>query len=982
MNLRIVRMLAVAALLAAIAGAGTPAWAQTYTGRIDIIVEDSTGGRLPGVTVELTGQMTQTAASDARGEVHFLNLNVGTYQVKATLTGFNDWKSPDIPVAAGVSVPLSIKLGVAGAKEEVTVTGESPVLDTKKQTTAVNVSLEELQNIPSARDPWVVMQTVPSIVMDRVNVGGSESGQQSGFIGKGADSGQATWNIDGMPITDMGAVGSSAFYYDFDMFQEIGVQTGGADAKAATGGVQMNMILKSGTNQFHGNAKFYIETPEMQGKNIPPELIATVGGKTGEGDRTDLFRDWGGDIGGPIVKDRWWAWGSYGDQDIRIIKLAGATDKTELLNWTVKSQAQLTKAMRASFTYFDAGKRKWGRNADSFHTQPSTYDQGPIGRTNYLAKAEVNYVVGNNLFLVGRYGYVAGGFYLRPEGGIDTPAWTDSASVWHDSNDYYRSERPQYTVNADGNYFKGNHELKFGFSYRSMEVHSKDTWANDYYTQGDRSDGILSPACAVYGNEYPCLLVNVNAAGATDVGAKWSHFYLGDTITFSRMTLNAGLRYDRQRASVLASELPAPSIGFLPSVTAPGVKDALKYGVWQPRIGLNYALSESHKTQLRATYAMFTNQISAQDAGFLSVAQYRGFYLDAIDKNGDNIAQPGEFLPASYALHIANGDYWGFDPDNPDKVDTPIHKVGDYGNPKTHEVVLGVDHELMPNFGVSASFSWRRMQDFNWRPVMSGNGVMDGTKYVLLGNVTGTLPSGIPGSPDGTYSVPYYAPAPGVTWDPSKGTMYTGRPDYHQSYKGFEVTATKRMSNKWMARFGFSVNSWREYFDSPAGRLDPSQILSRPNIDGGYVVSAAGGSGKSSIYMVQPKYQFVANGVYQLPWDIDVGGNFLIREGYPMPWNYSTSGGFLDPLNGSSKRLLLPADFGMARLPATSTVDLRIGKRFKFGPTTASVDLDVFNLFNSPTVLGRQYSRNSSAYTNVVEIMQPIIARIGARFTF
>ena len=89
-------------------------------------------------------------------------------------------------MSAGVSIPLSVKMGVAGAKEEVVVTAEAPVLDNKKQTTATNVSFEELQNVPTARDPWVVMQSVPGIVMDRVNVGGSESGQQAGFMGKGA----------------------------------------------------------------------------------------------------------------------------------------------------------------------------------------------------------------------------------------------------------------------------------------------------------------------------------------------------------------------------------------------------------------------------------------------------------------------------------------------------------------------------------------------------------------------------------------------------------------------------------------------------------------------------------------------------------------------------------------------------------------------------------------------------------------------------
>jgi len=95
----------------------------------------------------------------------------------------------------------------------------------KKQAISTNVTLEELQGLPSSRDPWVVLQTVPGVIVDRVNVGGAESGQQSNFLGKGTATGDNTWNLDGIPITDMGALGSSPTYYDFDMFQEIQVGT-------------------------------------------------------------------------------------------------------------------------------------------------------------------------------------------------------------------------------------------------------------------------------------------------------------------------------------------------------------------------------------------------------------------------------------------------------------------------------------------------------------------------------------------------------------------------------------------------------------------------------------------------------------------------------------------------------------------------------------------------------------------------------------
>ena len=982
---RLLRFLAVAAMFAAMVSAGTPAWAQSYTGRIDVTVEDSTGGRLPGVTIEVTGPVVQSATTDARGEAHFLNLAVGSYAVKASLTGFSSWTNKAVPIAAGVSVPLNIKLGVAGAKEEVTVTAEAPVLDNKKQTTATSVSLDELQNVPSARDPWVVMQSVPGIVMDRVNVGGSESGQQAGFMGKGAASGDTTWNVDGMPITDMSSL-SSPFYFDFDMFQEMSVVTGGSDAKSATGGVQMNFMLRSGTNTFHGQAKFYDENPRawgwMQATNMPADLAKSLGSKTGAGDKTNLFQDWGGDVGGPILKDRWWFWGAYGEQDIRIEKMSGVKDRTVLKNASFKTQGQLTKSLRGSFTFFQAGKYKWGRNAGASCDQNCSVDQHGFGGTpNRMFKGEINYNIGNNLFLVGRYAHVIGGFELIPEGGITAQTYIDAGGVQHGSSWTYISERPQDSAVMDGNFFKGNHEIKFGFTWRKAAVHSTSVVGGDYYS--DASNGNL-----IAGSGYPYISVQFNAPWASDVQAKYYNFYVGDTITLKKMTINAGLRYDYQVASVLPTTLAAPANMIsqyqLPSITAPGVDGALKYKLLQPRVGITYSVDEARKTQLRATYAMFTSQIGAGAAGFLSVAQARGFYVDAKDTNGDGKIAPGEILWNTYPAHIANGDYWGYDPANPTAPPAAANnKVGNYGNPKTHEGIIGIDHELFTNFGLSASYTYRRIIDQNWSPIISSgtDGVIDGTDYVQLGTVNGTLPSGVPGSADGTYSVPYYALKAGTPYDPAKGTLFTQQPGYYQIYKGFEVSATKRMSNRWMARLGFSTNSWREYFDDLHAMRDPTRTLSNPNISGGYVVNAAGGSGKSQIYMVQPKYQIIANGAYQLPYDIDLGVSYLIRQGYPMPWNRTTTGGFTNPL-GSSKALLLVDNFGYARLPATQTFDFRLGKRQKIGKVTINADLDVFNLFNSATVLGREYRYQTSRYTQVAEIMQPRIARIGVRVQF
>jgi len=120
---------------------------------------------------------------------------------------------------------------------------------------------------------------------------------------------------------------------------------------------------------------------------------------------------------------------------------------------------------------------------------------------------------------------------------------------------------------------------------------------------------------------------NIAASSTVNYILKGTAVYLaiGDTMTMKRLTANFGIRYDKQAASVLPSAMEAPSTGIIPSLTAPGINDATKYGMWQPRAGLTYALNQSRKTQLRATYALFTNQIPAYAAA-PSVYRQRAYF--------------------------------------------------------------------------------------------------------------------------------------------------------------------------------------------------------------------------------------------------------------------------------------------------------------------------------------------------------------------
>jgi hypothetical protein len=754
------------------------------------------------------------------------------------------------------------------------------------------------------------------------------------------------------------------------MFQEMNVTTGGTDLKAATPGVQMNMVLKSGSNTPRGSARVYFENENMQSTNLPDDLKSTIGAKTGgKGNRTDQYSDMGFELGGPILKDHAWAWGAIGKTDVRLLTLSNTPDKTLLKDYSFKGTGQFSPSIRGNFTYYRGAKLKYGRSAGPTRPPETTVDQG--GPTQ-VYKGEGNFVLGQNLFVTANVSHVSGGFFLTPEGGLDTPRYRDDDSIDHGSWQKYITDRPQNAFQADGNFFRGRHEIKFGYGWRKADV--------------DSSSIVSGPNSTItYWLGYPNIEADVLAWGhTTSTGAVYQSAYIGDTWSMDRLTANLGVRWGRSAASVNGFTQPGNPLlpQFLPDLTSENAKNVIDARAFTPRVGATYALDSSHKTLARASYAMFASQMNATEAGFESVVGYRGVYLyNLVDTNGNKIADPAEIqaaLAPGLATLVDEGvaNFSGFDLNNPGNVGPPSATVGDYKTPLTHEIQVGIDRELMPNFAISGTYTYRRFVNRTRNDLG-----LTGNDYQQAGTFAGTA------NPVGAYSVPYYAVIPSHVPANRDATIYQTRKDYYEQYSGFEVSAIKRMANRWMARFGFSTNSNTQHWTSEAGRPatngDPTPTLANPNVNGGDIIRSSGGSGKSQIYTVLPKYQFIINGLYQAAWGINLGANINTRQGYAEPYNYNPVATH-DTL-GSNKTLLLTpgADVTAFRLATVTEFDARVGKEFKFSRTRFNIDLDIFNILNSNTVLGRQYNLRSPTTANtVLEIQNPRIARIGVRFNF
>lgn len=965
----------------------TPAFAQLATGSITGKIVDEQGGVLPGVTVTLLGvDATQTFVTDGTGEYRFLNLAPGPYKITAALQGFTTIVRDNVTVATGRNVDLPIAMKIATVAETITVSGEAPIIDTKETGTATNITSDELTRIPTSRDPFAIMRTVPGVLVDRVNVGGNETGQQSNFASKGTRPQDATWTMDGVEITDMAAAGASPSYFNFDNFDEINVATAGQGITSRTGGVGLNFVVKRGTNRFHGGARGYFDNASLESDNTPAELRAlgfqhncpagTLGTSCFESDHNKQISDYGFDIGGPIWRDKAWFYGSYSLQDIRLVRRSGKlTDRTQLKNPDVKLNWQSTKKDMISFLYFDGFKIKDGRSpgvsgilfdapSATFH-QDNAYTGNPL---HGLWKIADDRVITPNMFLSAKFASYNTGFILDPEGGLDQSAGRNfvTAQSYGSVNESVNI-RPQLVGNADLNSFLtgfgGSHDLKYGFGLRRVLSTSETIWP------GDMILGLV--------NSPTDARARVFRSGNGTNRAMYFDLYAGDTISHDRVTIDLGVRYDRQWGSALPSSTRSnPAFpDLLPSINFAGYTAPFTWNTLSPRAGLTYALDDAKRTVVRASYSRYASQLDTTTIGYKNVSSQAGFAeWRWNDLNGDHLVEPNEVINPTISGIIAGSPGASFNPNNPASVVSPRAIDPNLKPPVTQSFVAGVDRELMGNLALQINYSYTRasnlFDDFT-NFISPRVGVAPGVNgnYTPGAVLTGTLPNGNP------YSAQTYVPNAALVAASNGGFLLTSVPGYYTDYNGVEVSLVKRLSNRWMGRVGFSYNDAREHYTDINGIYDtngnPTPTLTESLKDGSQFAPQSGGSGSGSIY-INARWQFNANAMYQAWKGIEVSANVFGRQGYPFPLFRQAS----IPNEGTLQVLVTPA-IDTFRYPNLWDTDARLAKTFKVQSASIRVIGDLFNVFDANTALVRNNNIASSSFNTLAQNLSPRIFRVG-----
>jgi hypothetical protein len=971
--------------LALVLGVVPAVFAQLASGNVYGVVNDEQGGALPGAAVTISGATigTRSTTADSAGNFRFLNLDPGTYRVSVALPGFAT-VNRDVIVNTGANVNLTYGMKVATMEETITVETSTPIVDTKKTGTSTNFTQDELAKIPNSRDPWALLRSVPGVVMDRVNIAGNESGQQSAFAAKGSARADAVWNLDGVNITDMAAIGASPTYFDYDAFEEIQITTSGNDIRQSTGGVGLNFVTKRGTNQFHGTLRGYFTHESLGSANTPEELVNPTAAFRAAGavpltddtaNHNQQVADYGFDIGGPIVKDKLWFWGSYGKQDIRLVRSQGATiDKTLLKDYNAKINWQASASDMVSVLWFLGAKEKYGRLtgncAGCNEAATSTWNQGgsyPDNPFHGLFKIEDNHVFSPSLVVNAKYAYYGAGFQLSPQGGLDGQAGLSSRlSQTFGTAQLSNNVRPQHTANVDSSFFSnalgGSHEWKFGVGWRQTEALTQTLWPGDQVVSYDTS---LTNQRA-----------RVNREGLGINQTYYWSAYLGDTFSKDRLTLNVGVRWDRQGGKAVASDVRGNGAfpNVVPGISFAGYEAPFIWNDFSPRAGFTYSLDEGRKTLVRLSASRYVTQLDTGTVGYMNPSGNQGWAeYPWVDRNGDHFAQPNEVTIT--ATPLATGG--GFNPNNPTAVSSANTIDPDLQAPRTSEVVAGLDRELFPNFAVSVSYTFRHYDRFQFYP---RNG-MTAADYVPGTPVTGTFPDGTP------YSIPTFNPIAARVAAGNNGRFATNADDYTQRFNGVEFSATKRLSNKWMFRLAAGYNSHKEYYDAAVpvaideerggvAAGNPTRLDVDTLVNGGQVASRSAGSGSGDIF-INGKWAINANGLYQLPWGMEVAASLFGKQGTPYPYFRTVALG-----QDGNQRVLLTQQVDSDRLDDLWNLDLRLAKNVKAGGANMTFTADLFNAFNSNTELNRQRNLGSARFGELTDYLSPRILRFGMRLGF
>ena len=817
--------------------------AQVSTGKIEGTVTDDQGLPLPGVSIEADSPTlvgTAAAVTNAAGVYRIFALPFGTYTLKYSLSGFSTIVRKDIVVRAEETIRVDISMTAAAIEEEITVIGESPLVDVKSTTKGMTITKEMFESLPKGRNFDTLVTAVPGV---------NSEPYLGGISVDGASGAENMYFIDGMDVTNMdqGSLNQSAA---FEFVDEIKIVASGYQAEfgGSMGGV-VNVITRAGGNEFHGELVGYYSGSALNGTErdslrLDPEDTSKaeyVNYETGKGldralgkDRSHRY-EFGFSLGGYILKDKLWFFGSFLpvlSDTLRTVHWipegvypdSGHLAKDTWYNGSFKLTAQPLRNLRLSaagvLNFYKYRGTLPERNGTG--NPLSNYSGLGFNYPNYSFTATADYSVGSNLFFSLRGGYFLSNQnnQLPPALGIPRYLFMKEAPGYAATNNLMYPEIPLEYQHGNGWYnisaaelnqvnknirnrlafnfdttayinLAGEHAWKFGVQAVRIEEDIDNTATNVYVFLGwDRDFTYIDTGETIRGT-YGFYAVRGGDAGpygtfANPNSTRWA-IYLQDSWTpdfaDNKLTLNFGVRAERENI---------PSFSDLPEYDYPPVQFDFGDKI-APRVGFIYDVFGDASTKIFGSYGWYYDVMKLD----MAVGSYGGlkwwsdyYTLDDWDFTKINKENPG-----------ACGDYlvtYNWREPSFDSTDPSLKPT------LQTELSFGVERKIIENLSATLRIVNKRLVR-----TIEDVGVM---------------------TPGGES---YYTANPGYgyTRPESQGgqfaDIYPACPKAKRDYWGVTLALDKRFSNNWLGGFSYTWSRlWGNYSGLASsdewGRNDPN----------------------------------------------------------------------------------------------------------------------------------------------------------------
>ena len=970
-------------------------------------VNDSTGGALPGVTVEVASPVmiegSRAAVTDGQGRYAVTLLRPGTYTVTFTLPGFSTVIREGIELQAAFTANVDVQLSVGAVEETVTVSGASPTIDIQRVQQRQVVTNEVIDALPMNKDWAQIGALTVGITPTTQDVGGARQGNHSYLSAHGSDARDGMRRMDGMAMGMLSCGYSCTVLLANDSnTEELSYEVGAISAEVSIGGVTVNIIPKEGGNVFSGDAFGNFSNSSMQGNNLSEELLASGLRKP---DGIEDIWDTHLTLGGPILQDKLWFHGSYrywgislspADtfHDVDPLDYVYEPDLTrpgfgelKIHSASLRLTYQANQRNKFSAYYNTQPKRSPMGNPTALRTPESQHDQrNPV---NYHATTTWTNTLSSRILIEAGASVQTTTATTDPQVGappihaareLTTGVRFRARGVHNRWNEVHRSYKGAVS------YVTGSHSLKAGFTL------DEGRWARGSQTFAPTDSELLlfngSPV-AIIAHATP---YTVNVDLKADLG-----FYVQDTWTIDRMTLNLGVRWDYLRQDVPEQDTSAfanqpfgsnPPGTWAPSRHYDAIPKAANWTDLGPRLGVAYDVFGDGRTAIKGSVSRY---LRVDTIGLSANLNPVNSSVNATtrswrDTNGDFFPDENELGPfdnASFGQTIIRTTF-----------DDDVRSG--FGNRRNNwEYSIGIEQEILPRTSAEVSF-WRRVQG-NFSVVdniLVDPGDFD--EYCVTAPVDPRLPDGGGNEICGLYDV-----SPDKFGQVQNEVILADQlgASMDQVFDGIDFSINSRVSGDLFFYGGVSVG--RSRFNDCNARVDSPSVVP--------VAVQSGGAGSGGGWDVRdrdnpdlrlpvghhcdvnpPFFQptWKLSGAYTLPYDIQVAAFFQNLPGVPILGTWNVPNALIEPSLGrplaggartATVELVEPGTLYADRI---TQMDLRVAKIIRLGGAgQLKVMLDAYNLFNGTGTTGIN-NRYGSRWQSPTQVLLARFVKLGAQFNF